>query len=220
MLALVQMVPPSNEDPAGAIKANLIDWIGIDFAGRWDDWVDARHLDGLRVIGVLDFRSTKGQDNGVLCKRMHGEGYAIVTRIGPLELPLTESEVDQFLLQVRKGRGGRGRGQGRASTDGVCYPKHKEVTIGQNMVMDLMKLGSSLSEGIRAAVGRADVEACKQIEDPGGAVTRCKIYLDMDSLDKLAVIGDKNVSRGIRRVWALLCARTAAETVPLPPVSD
>ena len=205
-LTLVHMAPDSNETDGEIAGSRPLNWIGIDFAGKWDDWIDARDLDGLRVIGVLDFRSARGPGRGVLCKRMHSESYAIVTQAGPLDVPFSEAEVDHFLLQVRKGRGGRGRGQGRPSTDGVCYPKHKEVTIGQGMVMDLMRLGSSLSEGIRAAVARADVEVCKRVVDPGGAVTRCKIYLDPASLEKLADIGEKNVSRGVRRVWSQVCA--------------
>jgi hypothetical protein len=221
MSAMLQSIYPQSQPRSDldlTPSAACVDLIAIDFAGRWSDWIDPRHLDGMRVIGVLEFRLDGRNELGVLCKRAHAEGYAVVTQKGPLSAALPNSDVEDFLFRVRKGRGGRGRGQGRPSKDGVCYPRRKEITISQNMVLDLMKLGSSLSDGIRAAVHQVDIDACRNTPDPGGQVTRCKIYLDAASLEKISSIGDGNISRGVRRIWWHLAGRRAWH--PLAPNPD
>lgn len=185
------------------------DLLQIDFSAEWESWIAPSLLGGMRVIGVLDFRLYAELRKGVLCKLQEVNQHCIVDARGVMKEQPAQADIDHFLMLVRRGKGGRGRGQGRAAADGVCYPKRVEFLLAQQTIQDLLALdaeGEGLSACVRKLLGEVDVTSVKTIEDPGPAVTphKTKIYLDPSSLTILKELGGGNNARGLRRLWASL----------------
>ncbi len=205
----------SQEPGDGYVAPNIsavpidFDLLQIDFSAEWETWIDPALLAGMRVIGVLEFRLYAKLQRGVLCKLQDLNEHRIVGSGGMLAEQPSQGDIDHFLMLVRRGKGGRGRGQGRAAADGVCYPKRVEFLVAQDMIQGLLAFDSEdegLSACVRKLLGKVDVRVVKALQDPGPAVEphKTKLYLDPQSLATLKELGEGSNARGLRRLWVSL----------------
>jgi hypothetical protein len=117
---------------------------------------------GSRALGTIT--SSHG-DTGALV-RIDATGIFIQVNAGAVRT-LPQSKVAAALAEVRAGRGGPGRGQGKKSSDGATGIKRRNISIDDASADTLRQFGDGdLSLGIRRAASH--VAGAIQAINPGG----------------------------------------------------
>lgn len=184
-----------------------------------------------RFVGLVSFRPEREQDElheGVLVRAKRSEAgakpkegdvsYTLWSHGQPRNLPF--DEVEDFLRERRKGRGGLGRAQGRRAKDGACYTQATTMMLTPDEVVALLDLGGEdVSLGLRTLARKA---AARLQEDAGWLGTleaprtdrpaigegqtrqRVKLYMDSACKETLAAVGGGTATTGVRRLLGAL----------------
>lgn len=120
--------------------------LAVDLGGNWRLYTNTLPVHS-RAIGTV---TRDGYDTGALVL-IETTGLYVQINAGAIK-HLPQHEIKAVIDAVRTGRGGPGRGQGRRANDGAIYLRRRSVSLDDETVASLRKLGGGdLSLGIRRA---------------------------------------------------------------------